>query len=73
MGINIDSAIGGITSQVNKEESKIADMSKNMDPSNVQDVMQLQMEYSKYSMEEETVAALVSSVKKMIDNITQRM
>ncbi len=73
MGINIDSAIGGIASQVNKEESKIADMSKNMDPSNVQDVMQLQMEYSKYSMEEETVAALVSSVKKMIDNITQRM
>ena len=73
MGINIDSAVGGIAAQVDKEESKIADMSKNMDPSNVQDVMKLQMEYSKYSMEEETVAALVSSVKKMIDNITQRM
>ena len=73
MGINIDSAVSGISAQVNKEEDKIADMSKNMDPSNVQDVMKLQMEYSKYSMEEETVAALVSAVKKMIDNITQRM
>ena len=73
MGVNIDSAVGAISSQVNKEESKIADMSKNMDPSNVKDVMELQMEYSKYSMEQETMAALVSSIKKMIDNITQRM
>ena len=73
MGVNIDDAISGISQQVDKEETKIADMSKNMDPSNVQDVMQLQMEYSKYSMEEETVAALVSAIKKMVDNITQRM
>ena len=73
MGVNIDDAISGISQEVDKEETKISDMSKNMDPSNVQDVMQLQMEYSKYSMEEETVAALVSAIKKMVDNITQRM
>lgn len=73
MAVNVDSAIGGITAAANQEEQKISDMAKNMDPSNVQDVMKLQMEYSKYSMEEETMAALVSSIKKMIDNITQRM
>ena len=73
MGVNIESAVGAISSQVGKEQDKIADMSKNMDSSNVQDVMALQMEYSKYSMEEETMAALVSSIKKMVDNITQRM
>ena len=73
MAVNIDSAVSGIATQVDKEEQIIDDLSKNIDPSNTADVMKLQMEYSKYSMEEETVAALVSSIKKMIDNITQRM
>ena len=73
MGVNIDSAVSGIATQVEKEEGTISDMSKNMDPSNVQDMMKLQMEYSKYSMEEETMAALVSAIKKMVDSITQRM
>ncbi|MXX99185.1 MAG: hypothetical protein F4Y58_04665 [Gammaproteobacteria bacterium] len=73
MAVNIDSAVSGIATQVDKEEQIIDDLSKNLDPSNTADVMKLQMEYSKYSMEEETVAALVSAIKKMIDNITQRM
>ena len=73
MGVDIDTAVNSISSHVSDEEKKIDDLSKNMDPSNVQDVMQLQMEYSKYSMEEETVASLVSAIKKMVDNITQRM
>ena len=73
MTVDIDSAVNSIATHVSDEEKTIDDMSKNMDPSNVQDVMKLQMEYSKYSMEEETVAALVSAIKKMVDNITQRM
>ena len=73
MAVDIDSAVNSIATHVSDEEKTIDDLSKNMDPSNVQDVMKLQMEYSKYSMEEETVAALVSAIKKMVDNITQRM
>lgn len=73
MAVNIDSAVNSVAGHLSDEEKKIDDMMKNMDPSNVQDMMQLQMEYSKYSMEEETVASLVSAIKKMIDNITQRM
>ena len=73
MAVNIDSAVNSISGHVSEEENKIADMEKNMDPSNVQDIMKLQMEYSKYSMEEETMASLVSAIKKMVDNITQRM
>ena len=73
MTVNIDSAVNSIATHLSDEEKSIDDMSKNMDPSNVQDVMKLQMEYSKYSMEEETTAALVSAIKKMVDNITQRI
>lgn len=73
MAVDIDSAVNSISSHLDEEGAKIDDMLKNMDPSNTQDMMKLQMEYSKYSMEQETMSALVSAIKKMIDNITQRM
>ena len=73
MAVDIDSAVSSIGGYLDDEGAKIDDLLKTMDPSNTQDMMKLQMEYSKYSMEQETVASLVAAVKKMIDNITQRM
>ena len=73
MAVDIDSAVNSIGGYLDDEGKKIDDLMKTMDPSNTQDMMKLQMEYSKYSMEQETVASLVAAIKKMIDNITQRM
>jgi len=73
MAVDIDSAARGIGTHISDEQKKIDSMTKTLDPSNTADMMKLNMEYSKYSMDVETLSALVSSVKKMVDNITQRM
>ena len=71
--LDLDTVSTSIGGKISSEETKIRDMVKNMDPSNTQDVMKLNLEYSRYTMEEQTMAALIATIRKMIENITQRM
>ena len=71
--LDLDTVATDIGSKISSEEDKIRGMVDKLDPSNTQDVMKLNLEYSRYTMEEQTMAALISTIRKMIENITQRM
>lgn len=71
--LGLDTLTQNFGSQIGSEETKIRDMIKTMDPSNTQDMMKLNLEYSRYSMEEQAMAAFVADFRKMIENITQHM
>lgn len=53
--------------------AKIEEMSKHIDPSNLQQVTELRMEWQKVTMAMELQSAVMSRLEKAIDSMIQKM
>ena len=70
--LSIDSIYNALSKGIEQQGSDLADMVKNADPSDMTQMMKLQMEESKYEMAIKIGSALTSDLKNAISSIAQK-
>ena len=69
---SIDSIYNALSKGIDTQGDKLADMVKNADPSDMTQMMKLQMEESKYEMAIKIGSALTSDLKNAVSAIAQK-
>ena len=62
-----------ISTYATEHSVNVANMSKNIDPSNMEDVTKLRMEWQKVTMAMELQSAMMSRLEKAIDTMISKM
>jgi type III secretion apparatus needle protein len=73
MGLDFDSVNRGMGKSVSDMQNKLDGMSKNLDPTNIQDMLKYQQEMAKWSVAVGVESTTIKSITDALKGITQRM
>ena len=70
--LSINSIAGAMTPGIDSQSNKITNMLKHADVTNMAQMMQLQMEESKYELAVKISSSLISDLKNAVSSIAQK-